>query len=237
MTDLVLTRSIGAEYATDAARMRLKARYRAEARFKAYGLIAIALAGAFILVVMTDIVVKGLPAFTQHRMTIDVRVEREAVDPGKTGDPAVIHAGDYQGLVRDALRSAFPDVKDRVGRRQLDALLSSGAGDALRARVVADPQLIGESVRLPLLLSADADLYFKGTGTKVSRYEGRAALKPIATTGEVTITLDREFADLLPERLSRRSTTDLFSESSPSLLLALNRGVVKITGVANREIT
>ncbi len=66
MTDYAISGRTADEGAMDAARARVKARYRAETRFKIYGLTAIALAAAFLLIVLADIVVKGLPAFTQH---------------------------------------------------------------------------------------------------------------------------------------------------------------------------
>ena len=46
----------------------MRARYRAEARFKFYGLAAIGLTAIFLVVVLTDILIKGLPAFTQHSL-------------------------------------------------------------------------------------------------------------------------------------------------------------------------
>ena len=52
-------------------------------------------------------------------------------------------------------------------RRALDGLLSVGAGDLLRDRVTADPGLIGATLNVPVLLSDDADLYFKGKTTRI----------------------------------------------------------------------
>ena len=59
MTDVVLPSPRTLDLATDAAQARIKARYRAEARFKLYGLIAIGLTAVFLVVVLADIVMKG----------------------------------------------------------------------------------------------------------------------------------------------------------------------------------
>ena len=88
------------------------------------------------------------------------------IDPQGTRDPQALRNGDYQALVRNALRAQFPDVTSRTDRRALDGIVSSGAADRLRAQVLADPSLIGKTIKMPLLLSDDADLYYKnGTGS------------------------------------------------------------------------
>jgi phosphate transport system permease protein len=188
MTDVALPRLRTHDITSDAAKARLRARYRSEARFRAYGVAAIVLTAVFLVVVLADIVVKGLPAFTQHVLQMNIKVDRAEIDPQDTKDPAVIRAGDFQLLVRNAMREQFPGVTGRIARRMLDGIVSSGGADELRARVVADPSLIGQTVRVPVLLSDDADLYFKGLGTRITREAGRGTATVTGTTGEVTVT-------------------------------------------------
>jgi phosphate transport system permease protein len=187
MTDAVLPSLRSIDLASDEAKARVRARYRAEARFRFYGLFAIGLTTLFLLVVLTDILIRGLPAFTQHWLRLDVTIDAAEIDPKGTRNPADIRGGDFQALVRDALRAQFPEVKDRAGRRALDGILSSAAADRLRDRVVADPALVGQAVNIPLLLSDDTDLYFKGIGTRIERRAGRGILNPNGTAGEVVL--------------------------------------------------
>src|SRR5262245_1149264 len=187
MSDFALPALRTVDLTSDAARARVRARYRAEARFKFYGLAAIGLTTIFLLVVLSDILVRGLPAFWQHRLQMDVTVEAAEVDPQGTRDPAAIRTGDFPALVRNALRAQFPNVTDRAGRRLLDGLLSSGAPDALRDHVAAEPALVGQTLKVPLLFSDDADLYYKGTGTAIERHPGRGIATPSDTTGEITV--------------------------------------------------
>ena len=187
MTDFALPGVRSLDLTSDVAKARVRARYRAEARFKFYGLAAIGLTALFLVVVLSDIVVRGYPAFWQNRLVLDVPVDRAEVDPQGTRDPAVIRAADFHALVRNALRAQFPDVSDRAGRRLLDGILSSGASDALRERVVADPSLIGQTVKVQELMSDDADLYYKGIGTRIGQRPGRGILTPSATTSEVVL--------------------------------------------------
>jgi phosphate transport system permease protein len=187
MTDLVLPTPRTLHLASNAAQARVKARYRAEARFKAYGLFAIGLTAVFLVIVLADIVIKGTPAFVRHFVALEVKIDPAEVDPQGSKDPATIRSGDFQALVRNALRATFPDVTDRPGRRLLDGIASTGAADALRDRVAADPSLIGQTVRVPLLLSDDTDLYYKGLGTRVDKRPGRGTATPSGTSGEITL--------------------------------------------------
>ena len=187
MTDAALPAVRKFDARSDTARARVRARYRAETRFKFYGLAAIALAAVFLVIVLADILIKGLPAFTQHSLRLDVTIDATTADPQGARTAAAIREADFAALVRTALRAQFPDVRDRAGRRALDNLVSLGAGDALRERVLADPKLIGQTVNAPVLLSDDADLYYKGIGTAIGRLAGRGSATPSGTTGEITI--------------------------------------------------
>jgi phosphate transport system permease protein len=187
MTDLALPTARTLDLASDAARSRVRARYRAEARFKFYGIAAIGLTALFLVVVLADIVIRGYPAFRQNSLLLDVTVARSEIDPQGTRNPAVIRTGDFQTLVRDALRAQFPNVTDRAGRRLLDGILSSGAPDVLRERVVADPSLVDRTVRVPVLISDDADLYYKGIGTRIDRRPGRGILSISGSPDELVL--------------------------------------------------
>ncbi len=212
MTDTSLPGVRSIDLGTDAARARIKARYRAETRFRWYGLGAIGITAIFLLVVLTDIVIKGYPAFTQNVLLMNITVDATEIDPKGSRNPAEIRAGDFQALVRDALRADFPQAKDRAQRRQLDSILSSGAADILRDRVVSDPSLIGQKVTVPVLLSSDADLYLKGIGTSIVRTPGLGTATPSAATGEIEITTtSSDFANtlaLVKQGLTTRARAD-----------------------------
>jgi phosphate transport system permease protein len=190
MTDMVVT--TGAAPAIDiksaAARARTRKRYRAEARFKAYGIAAILFALAFLVFLVSDIVIKAIPAFTTTDLALRVNVTAEAIDPDRTGRPDVIARGDFMAPVRAALLEQFPSVAgDRRSRQKLLGLISSGGPDILRDEVVANPALIGQSVTVPVLLSDDADLFFKDLVTRSTETVSRGIGSPSATSGAVNI--------------------------------------------------
>lgn len=161
----------------------IRKRYAAERRFRFYGMAAIAVTGLFVLVLLLDILVKGFPAFTEHRLVFKMQAEQEALDPQNSGDPAKIRMGDFDGIIREALREQFPEVTARADRKRLNGLLSSGAADDFRSLVVADPALIGREIAVPVILSDDADQYFKGYQTSLTRKEGKSDLT-IAPDGD-----------------------------------------------------
>jgi phosphate transport system permease protein len=137
----------------------LAKRYGAERRFKLYGALALALTTAFLLFLLMDICRKGVPAFFEHHARIAVLIDPAKVD---AADPA---SGDFEGIVKDAFRSQFPEVTERAEKKKLTALLSQSAANDIRKAVIADPKLIGQTIEQSLLLSDNADLYLKSAAS------------------------------------------------------------------------
>lgn len=185
MTDTTLTvpgsMQRRVDVTSDASRARVARRYRAERRFRLYGLAAILFAALFLIILLADIFVKAMPAFMQSELQLDVVVASDLVDPRK------VAAGDFDKVVREGLYAIFPQMKSRTERRALQDVLSSGAADDLRRMVVADPKLIGQRIKAPVLLSADADLYLKGISASIVNLPGAGEATPSATTGKVTV--------------------------------------------------
>jgi phosphate transport system permease protein len=143
-------------HTTEAATVRLKRRYAAERRFKAYGIAAIGIAVGALLTLLVTIIGSGYTAFQQTYVKLEV-----TVDPDKIERPDLM-TSDFAGMLRDALRERFPDVQGRNDLRQLFGLLSNGADLALRDQVIADPSLIGQRLQLWVLASSDVDMFVKG---------------------------------------------------------------------------
>lgn len=176
---------------------RLKSRRRAEARFRAYGVIALTVTASFLLVLLADILRHGVPAFWQHSVVLDTALPADAIDPEGKRLPETLRGADYTALAKAALAKAVPGIEGRTAKKQLNELLSSGAADDLRRLVLEDPSQIGKSAKARMTLSDNADLYLKGHETGVAtRSNTRGIATPSATTGEVTVLVSaNDFAD------------------------------------------
>ncbi len=157
-TSLPLSDTIGSK----AWDKRLQRRYAAERRFRFYGALAIAAAIGVLALLLVSIVSKGYTAFWQTEIALEITFDGQFIDPEGTGDPEVLALGDYQRLLRTAIRERFPEVTERRDRRKLSRLLSSGADTTLRDMVLADPGIIGSRQRIWVTASDDVDSFNKG---------------------------------------------------------------------------
>ena len=158
----------------------IQKRYAAERRFRWYGISAILLTTAFLLALIADIVIKALPTFTVHEASLQVRVDATMVQG------ANLAAGDYLGLVKQALAAQFPDVRTRKDRKALNGILSAGAADVLQSRVLATPDLVGQEVTVPVALDSNADLYLKGYAAQQLSAQQKAWLDALRDKGAIT---------------------------------------------------
>ncbi len=147
---------------TEAVAARLKGRYRSERRFRLACLAAVVLALSFLAALFASIVGKGHSAFRQTHVALDIHFDAETIDPTGERDPETLASANYNTLVRAALSELFPGVTSRSEKRQLYGLISGGAAFDLQDMVMADPSILGETRRLWLLSSDDADMLVKG---------------------------------------------------------------------------
>jgi phosphate transport system permease protein len=156
----------------------VRKRYASERRFRFYGAAALTLTTLFLAALLVDVVIKGIPAFHETSVEVDVKV-----DPAEV-DPANLAGANYDKMIKDAFRAEFPQVKGRAERKALTGLLSSGGADSLRSMVIADPSIIGKTVTVPVLLSDDSDLFLKGLLTEQKIVPGKAELNVARLAGE-----------------------------------------------------
>jgi phosphate transport system permease protein len=134
----------------------LKRRYRAERRFRYYGLSAIVLSLVFLALLFVSIVAKGYSAFQQTYIRLAV-----FFDPEVLKQDTLINA-DYGALVRESLLKKFPQVESRKDKRLLTSMVSSGSVYRLRDMVLKDPELVGKTVEVWLPADDDVDMLIKG---------------------------------------------------------------------------
>lgn len=161
----------------DRIRTGLAKRHAREKRFRLYGVLAIAAALAFVAILFTMILSKGLPAFQQASLSLPVTFSEELieVDP-KPLREAGQSAADFQAaslrwqrdvtlvnwnrVLENAVRTIAPDVE--IETRDLQSIIDNGERFKLRDAFVADPSILGRTIQMDVLASADVDNWLKG---------------------------------------------------------------------------
>jgi len=134
----------------------LNKRYAAEKRFRLYGIVAIGASIGFLFLLLASIVSKGLPAFTQTFVKLDVALSTESLGLPETPSAQELRAANFSGLIKQTLRDRFPEVSSRGDKKALYSLISTGAEYELYDRVAAKPELLNST--LTLWVPADDEL-------------------------------------------------------------------------------
>ncbi|WAX96663.1 phosphate ABC transporter permease PstA [Aminobacter sp. NyZ550] len=213
----------------DAAKARLKARYAAELRFKWIGAGAVALAGLFLIILLSTIVTQAWPALRMNYMTLPIDLSAAKVDPAKPGE------ANYDALVQDALAAKVPGATSRQDRRLVRGLVSTGAGVMLRQSVEAEPSMLGKTVDYAVPVDDFADLYLKGllAGTgSVQALSG--SVTPSAAAGDVGLTFssDAILAMARDAGATEENGVLRLTTGAKSLLVEMNGATIKLSEVA-----
>ena len=140
---------------------RIARRYAAERRFKAMGFLAVALSTVFLAFLLFTMLGQGLRGFqrTEVALDLDFPVLTSGVD-----------AASISGANADAALNSMdlPGLVDLAATQQHGAegaaLFTSAAAANVRAKLLANPELIGGKQRLWLPADSDIDVAYKGTG-------------------------------------------------------------------------
>ncbi len=146
---------------------RIGRRYRNDRLFRGFGLAALALAGLFLLFLISAIAVRGLPGFiqTEIRLTVDLdpRIIGEVTGETEEARRSNLLRAPWSSLVLRALQRQFPEVPEGAQLRALLQVVSrSGAEEALLDTVAEDPDLVGQSVEIWVPAEDRIDQYVKG---------------------------------------------------------------------------
>ena len=146
----------------DIVNRSLSRRYKAERRFRFYGISAIVLSLIFLSFLFISIIGKGYPAFQKTFIKLDI-----SYDPDVLRQDALSTA-DYSALVKASLRRMFPEVSGRRDKRDLYRLVSSGAAFQLREIVLNDPDIIGRTQPAWVPADDDVDMLIKGRSNRTA---------------------------------------------------------------------
>ncbi|GAA6151304.1 phosphate ABC transporter permease PstA [Pseudoteredinibacter isoporae] len=159
--------------AIDLVNKNLAKRYRAEKRFKAYGIASITFGLICLVFLFTDIIGKGYTAFVQNYIKLEINLDAEALDIRDPSDGNQVAGANYMGVVKQALRERFPDVSGRKNKRTLYKLVSNGSGFDLRKMLEADPSILNTTQTVWLMADDDIDTYIKSASKDGKVFTGR----------------------------------------------------------------
>ncbi|MCC6982565.1 MAG: phosphate ABC transporter permease PstA [Bauldia sp.] len=138
-------------WSTPEAQASRRRRKRGDLVLQGLGIGAISLAVGLLGLLLVSLGYLGYRAFVQTMVTLDFPVSTERVD---AANPA---AGNYRLVIRDALVAQFPEVTSTGDLRDLNAILTNNAQFMVRDAVIADPSVIGGTIRLSLPASDQFD--------------------------------------------------------------------------------
>ncbi len=153
---------------------RTKQRNAAEARFKAYGLVAILVALAMLVWLLVSILSAGSPAFRQSFLTFPVLIEESIADKSGTRDPAVLTKVTTLGYAKILAHSLEAEIAAKgvdlgaMKPKEIGQMISEESSATLRDMVMANPGLIGTTIPFTAIASGRIDGYFKGRVTMES---------------------------------------------------------------------
>ncbi|CAM4027432.1 phosphate ABC transporter permease PstA [Vreelandella rituensis] len=147
----------------DQISQQLKGRHRKSTRLKYISMGALALAGAFLLIFFADMLSKGLPAFKQAMINIEINYTEDAARNG-----------------REAVDRDFSTIISRSVVRVIPLEMRN------------DPSLLGTSVQRWVLASADVDQYLKGNPVRLDDDE-KARIDRLVEEGKVEMQFNAGF--------------------------------------------
>ncbi|WP_432431409.1 phosphate ABC transporter permease PstA [Rhodomicrobium vannielii] len=148
----------------DVAAALARRRKFAEWRFKAYGMVAIAISLGALAILFTTIVRNGYPAFVQSSIKLDVFFDPAEIDPSGTQKPEDIRNANYPKLAQAALYKLIGlESSDRKVRRDANQMLSQSVDIQLRDMVMKNPALIGTTQPVWVLARDEIDALLKGS--------------------------------------------------------------------------
>ncbi|WP_439142203.1 phosphate ABC transporter permease PstA [Pseudooctadecabacter sp.] len=178
---------------------RTKKRNAAEKRFKAYGIVAIAIGLLFLVVLLTSILRSGLPAFTNTVVALQATVTQEDYD---AAEGQLLKTAAYEALlvakVNEFLTAQGSTIE--VDEDFITDRLVPKTGATIREFYKANPGQIGQSVTFNLPASTRISRYFEGdlqredvTDSRFLMVEDLDVLDEMIAAGLITTAFDWNF--------------------------------------------
>lgn len=141
----------------------LTRRYRAERRYRAYGIAALVFAGVMLAVLLVTIIRPGIDGFTRHELELSINTAPIATQLKENPEAIDYHTLLLKALERNIYNiDAPPDLKDKRQRHKFYAMAGTFAAFDIKRQLLAQPEYWGKEIHVWIPLSDNADQYLKG---------------------------------------------------------------------------
>lgn len=145
---------------TEKVSLSLKYRNRKEKRFQLLGMASVALGFLFVVILLSDIFIKAIPAFHQYWVKVDIDYQKEWLSV-ENNDMDSLQAADYRGVLKKSFYNMFDEVTSRTDKRNLIGLLSSNAEFVIKDNLLNKRELVGKKISIWVKFDDDVDSYIK----------------------------------------------------------------------------
>lgn len=174
MSDISFPKGAHAQKSLLVLDARTRKRNAAEARFRRMGLVAVTIGILALVGLLSSIIANGASSFRQTFVNLEVYLDPAKLDKTGERDPAKmakVTTFGYAPLLGRALAQAVEAQgisTEGVSKKDIEALISKEAPATLRNMVLANPELVGQTISLRVLAQGRVDGYFKGRVTMES---------------------------------------------------------------------
>jgi phosphate transport system permease protein len=229
-----------------AIKANLKKRYSSESRFKWFGITMVCMALVSCLILLAAIFMQAIPAFTETRLVLDVKMTAEKLDPSGKRNPDEIRASaDVAGVIADSLIEKFPHAETDGGLDAILELYSNISTTEVVKKIAANPSLIGKTERVSIALNDDLDMYLKGGfGAEKKSSQTLKAIRP-TLDGQSEFVIDdaskikfHGFETVIAQNQlqSQLQTGFVLDADKPSLILGYNGGIYKVNKITPNSL-
>jgi len=156
----------------------LAKRHAKESRFKLLGRLAVALGFFLVLILITDITYKALPAFHQHWVKLEISYQKDWLSIENSNKES-LQSANYRKVLKQSMYKMFPQANGRKNKRKLSKIISSNAEFTIRDFLLASPEYVTQKTQVWVRVDDDVDTYLKdvnASGEAGARIDQKQAL-------------------------------------------------------------
>lgn len=141
----------------DRVNKNLAKRYRAEKRFRFYGILSVSFGLLCLALLFLDIGTKSIDAFFLNYIKIDVELSAEKLDIVDVNDPQALRQANYAAPVKQSIRELL-ETRDRKASRIVSEL---GSQAILKKILQEQPETLNSTQTVWVPVDDDVDVYLK----------------------------------------------------------------------------